>query len=163
MELTWLLLACIALLVLFDFTNGFNDTANMVATVIACRAMTPAQAILLVSLFTFLGPVLGGTAVADTIGGFITLDNLPASGAIVVLLSGAIGAISVNLLTWWRGLPSSSSHALIGGLCGAVLVAAGGDHGGRVCRYRSGGPRGTCRFPSSESRDGRHGRSGRLA
>ena len=77
MELTWLLLVGIALLVLFDFTNGFNDTANMVASVIACRAMTPAQAILLVSVFTFLGPVLGGTAVADTIGGFITLDNLP--------------------------------------------------------------------------------------
>lgn len=128
MELTWLLLACIALLVLFDFTNGFNDTANMVASVIACRAMTPAQAILLVSLFTFLGPVLGGTMVADTVGGFVTLDALTAVSAVTVLLSGAIGAISINLLTWWRGLPSSSSHALIGGLCGAVLVAAGGDH-----------------------------------
>jgi PiT family inorganic phosphate transporter len=127
-ELTWLLLIGIALLVLFDFTNGFNDTANMVASVIACRAMTPTQAILLVSVFTFLGPVLGGTAVADTVGGFITLDNLPAGGSVMVLLSGAIGAISVNLLAWWRGLPSSSSHALIGGLCGAVLVAAGADH-----------------------------------
>jgi PiT family inorganic phosphate transporter len=128
MELTWLLLACIALLVLFDFTNGFNDTANMVASVIACRAMTPTQAILLVCVFTFLGPVLAGTAVADTVGGFVTLDTLPAGAAVVVLLSGAIGAISVNLLAWWRGLPSSSSHALIGGLCGAVLVAAGADH-----------------------------------
>lgn len=128
MELTWLLLACIALLVLFDFTNGFNDTANMVATVIACRAMTPTQAILLVSVFTFLGPVLGGTAVADTVGGFINLANLPAGGAVGVLLSGAVGAISVNLLAWWHGLPSSSSHALIGGLCGAVVVAAGADH-----------------------------------
>lgn len=134
MELTWLLLICIALLVLFDFTNGFHDTANMVASVIACRAMTPSQAILTVSLFTFLGPVLGGTAVADTVGGFVTLDALPAASAATVLLAGAIAAISINLLTWRRGLPSSSSHALIGGLCGAVLVAAGGDHVVWGCR-----------------------------
>ena len=75
MELTWLLLIGIALLVLFDFTNGFNDTANMVASVIACRAMTPTQAILLVSVFTFLGPVLGGTMVADTVGGFKEISS----------------------------------------------------------------------------------------
>jgi len=66
-------LACVALLVLFDFTNGFHDTANMVASVIACRAMTPTQTIPLASLFTFLRPLLGGTAV----GGFVTLDTLP--------------------------------------------------------------------------------------
>jgi PiT family inorganic phosphate transporter len=125
MELTWLLLACMGLLVLFDFTNGFNDTANMVATVIACRAMTPTQAILVVCLFTFLGPILGGTAVANTVGGFVTLDTLPAASAITVLLSGTLGAISINVIAWWHGLPSSSSHALIGGLCGAVLIAAG--------------------------------------
>jgi len=122
------LLVCIGLLALFDFTNGFNDTANMVASVIACQAMTSSQAILVVSLFTFLGPLLGGTAVADTVGGFITLDTLPVGGAVAVLLAGAVGAITVNLLAWWRGLPSSSSHALIGGLCGAVLIAAGADH-----------------------------------
>jgi PiT family inorganic phosphate transporter len=129
MELSWLLIvSCIALLVLFDFTNGFNDTANMVASVIACRAMTPTQAILLVSFFTFLGPLLGGTAVANTVGSFVTLDDLPAAPAIGVLLSGTLGAMLVNLLTWWRGLPSSSSHALIGGLSGAVLISAGSDH-----------------------------------
>lgn len=128
MELTWLLLACIGLLVLFDFTNGFNDTANMVATVVACRAMTPTQAIMVVCLFTFLGPVLGGTAVANTVGGFVTLDTLPADRAMTVLLSATIGAISINVIAWWNGLPSSSSHALIGGLCGAALVAAGADH-----------------------------------
>jgi len=127
-EITWLLLTCIALLLLFDFTNGFHDTANMVASVVACHAMTPGQAIAIVSLFTFLGPVLGGTAVADTVGGFVTIDTLTGRGAVSVLMSGVIGAIAVNLLTWWRGLPSSSSHALIGGLCGAVLVATGSDH-----------------------------------
>jgi PiT family inorganic phosphate transporter len=129
MALPWLLIiGCITLLVLFDFTNGFNDTANMVASVIACRAMTPIQAIGVVSLFTFLGPLIGGTAVADTVGGFITLDSLPAASAITVLLSGAIGAILMNLIAWSRGLPSSSSHALVGGLSGAVMISAGADH-----------------------------------
>ncbi|MGD8589880.1 MAG: inorganic phosphate transporter [Chromatiales bacterium] len=128
MELTWLLIvACILLLVLFDFTNGFHDTANMVASVVACRAMTPNQAILVVSLFTFLGPLFGGTAVANTVGSLVTLDGLAAENAIQVLLSAAVGAILLNLLTWWRGLPSSSSHALVGGLCGAMLLAAGPD------------------------------------
>lgn len=129
MALSWILIiSCITLLVLFDFTNGFNDTANMVASVIASRAMTPTQAILLVSLFTFLGPVIGGTAVADTVGSFVTLDSLPATAAIGVLLSGTLGAILLNLITWWRGLPSSSSHALVGGLSGAVVISAGADH-----------------------------------
>ena len=129
MALSWILIiSCITLLVLFDFTNGFNDTANMVASVIASRAMTPTQAILLVSLFTFLGPVIGGTAVANTVGGFITLDSLPATSAIGVLLSGTLGAILMNLIAWWRGLPSSSSHALVGGLSGAVMIAAGAGH-----------------------------------
>jgi PiT family inorganic phosphate transporter len=129
MALSWILIiSCITLLVLFDFTNGFNDTANMVASVIACRAMTPTQAILLVSLFTFLGPVIGGTAVANTVGGFVTLDTLPSAAAIGVLLSGTLGAILLNLITWWRGLPSSSSHALVGGLSGAVMISVGADH-----------------------------------
>ena len=129
MELPWILIAsCITLLVLFDYTNGFHDTANMVASVVACHAMTPVQAIALVSVFTFLGPLLGGTAVADTVGGFVTLDTLPATSAVAVLLSGSVGAILLNVMTWWRGLPSSSSHALVGGLCGAVLISAGADH-----------------------------------
>ncbi|MGD8590818.1 MAG: inorganic phosphate transporter [Chromatiales bacterium] len=69
MELIWLpVVACILLLVVLDFTNGFHDTANMVASVVACRAMSPNQAILVVSFFTFLGPLFGGTAVANTVG-----------------------------------------------------------------------------------------------
>ena len=129
MELLWLLaLACIGLLLLFDFTNGFNDTANMVASVVASRAMTPAQAIVVVSVFTFLGPLLAGTAVANTLGGFVLLNDLPPIAGIELLVSGVAGAIALNILTWWRGLPSSSSHALIGGLSGVVLVAVGADH-----------------------------------
>lgn len=129
MYLSWfLILSCITVLVLFDFTNGFNDTANMVASVIASRAMSPNQAIAVVSLFTFLGPIIGGTAVADTVGGFVTLDTLPSNTAISVLLAGAIGAVLMNLIAWSRGLPSSSSHALVGGLSGAVIISAGADH-----------------------------------
>lgn len=121
-------LVCIALLVLFDYTNGFHDTANMIASVVASRAMTPAQAIFVVTAFTFLGPLLGGTAVADTFGGFVKLGFLPPAVGIGVVLSGAAGAVMLNFLTWWRGLPSSSSHALVGGLSGAVLLTAGSDH-----------------------------------
>ncbi|MGR9107723.1 MAG: anion permease [Gammaproteobacteria bacterium] len=121
-------LSCIALLVLFDFTNGFHDTANMIASVVASRAMRPGQAIFLISLFTFFGPVFGGTAVADTVGGFVHLADLPDLNAVGVILCGAAGAVTLNFLTWWRGLPSSSSHALVGGLTGSVLIAAGIDH-----------------------------------
>ena len=129
MEMLWVMaLSCIALLVLFDYTNGFHDTANMIASVVASRAMTPAQAITVVTAFTFLGPVLGGTAVADTFGGFVKLDFLPPAAGIGVVLSGAAGAVILNFLTWWRGLPSSSSHALVGGLSGAVLMTAGSEH-----------------------------------
>ena len=110
MELPWvLIISCIVLLVLFDFTNGFHDTANMIASVIACRAMTPAQAIILVSVFTFLGPIFGGTAVANTIGGFVILDTLPSGSSVIILLAGCAGAVMLNLITWWYGLSSSSS------------------------------------------------------
>ncbi|MGD8236103.1 MAG: inorganic phosphate transporter [Chromatiales bacterium] len=129
MELIWfVMLATVALLVFFDYTNGFHDTANMIGAVIATRAMSPTQAIALVSLFTFLGPILGGTAVADTLGQFIDLGDRSPLTAVTVVFCGVFGAVAWNLLTWWRGLPSSSSHALVGGLIGAVLVAAGGEH-----------------------------------
>lgn len=124
------LLAMFAVIVViaFDYTNGFHDAANIIATVIASRAMTPIQAVLVVATFEFLGPLLGGTAVADTIGGIVRLDGLPERAALIVLLCGILGAIGWNLVTWWRGIPSSSSHALVGGLAGAVVVSAGGDH-----------------------------------
>jgi PiT family inorganic phosphate transporter len=124
------LLALLAVLIVlvFDYTNGFHDAANIVASVIASRAMTPVQAILVVAVFEFLGPLLGGTAVANTIGKFVDLDGVDAVLALQILVCGLFGAIAWNLLTWWRGIPSSSSHALVGGLAGAVVVSVGADH-----------------------------------
>ncbi|MBI4987162.1 MAG: inorganic phosphate transporter [Rhodocyclales bacterium] len=123
-----LAVVAVAVVLVFDYTNGFHDAANIVASVIASRAMTPVQAVLIVGVFEFLGPLLGGTAVANTIGKFITLDGLEPAAALTVVLCGLIGAIVWNLFTWWRGIPSSSSHALVGGLAGAVVVAVGADH-----------------------------------
>ncbi len=130
MDTTLLILtiSTIVIVLLFEYTNGFHDAANIIATVIASRAMTPVQAVLLVSFFEFLGPLLGGTAVANTIGTFITLDDLDQVNALMVVLCGLLGAIGWNLLTWMFGIPSSSSHALVGGLAGVVMMAAGADH-----------------------------------
>lgn len=124
----FLTVVTVAVVVLFDYTNGFHDASNIVATVIASRAMTPVQAVVLVAFFEFLGPLLGGTAVANTIGHFVRIEDLPSSLSVTVVLCGVLGAISWNLLTWWLGIPSSSSHALVGGLVGAVVMAAGPGH-----------------------------------
>jgi len=107
----------------FDFTNGFHDTANVVATSISTRAMSPRVAILYASLLNFAGAFLS-IAVAATIA-----QDVVASDAITptVVFAGLIGAISWNLITWYYGLPSSSSHALIGGVVGAAFVAGGAD------------------------------------
>ena len=115
----------IAVVVIFDFTNGFHDASNIIATPIASRAMTPIQAVIIVAIAEFLGPIFGGTAVANTIGKFIDMSDLAASVSMTIILCGCIGAITWNLGTWWYGFPSSSSHALIGGLAGPVVVAAG--------------------------------------
>ncbi|MBF0295314.1 MAG: inorganic phosphate transporter [Magnetococcales bacterium] len=118
----------IVVVLIFDYTNGFHDASNIIGSIIASRAMTPIQSVVVVAVFEMLGPFLAGTAVANTIGKFITINDLPANISIVVLLWGIFGAIFWNLLTWWFGLPSSSSHALVGGLLGAVIMAAGADH-----------------------------------
>ena len=123
-----LTLTAVLIVLVFDYTNGFHDAANIVASVIASRAMTPVQAILVVAIFEFLGPLLGGTAVANTIGKFVDLEGIDAVLALQILVCGLFGAIAWNLLTWWRGIPSSSSHALVGGLAGAVVVSVGADH-----------------------------------
>jgi PiT family inorganic phosphate transporter len=130
MENTLLVLAIttIVIVLVFEYTNGFHDAANIIATVIASRAMTPVQAVLVVAFFEFLGPLLGGTAVANTIGKFVTLDDIDRATSLTIVFCGLLGAIAWNLLTWLRGIPSSSSHALVGGLAGVVVVAAGGDH-----------------------------------
>ncbi|MBF0401490.1 MAG: inorganic phosphate transporter [Magnetococcales bacterium] len=125
MMLMW---ATIVVVLIFDFTNGFHDASNITGSIIASRAMTPIQAALLTGVFHFIGPMLGGVAVANTIGGFVKIDDLPKVMSLTVVLCGIFGSIFWNLLTWFFGLPSSSSHALVGGIAGAVLFAAGGDH-----------------------------------
>jgi PiT family inorganic phosphate transporter len=124
------MLAVIAIIVvlIFDYTNGFHDASNIIATVVASRAMTPVQAVIIVATFEFLGPLLGGTAVANTIGKFVDVGSLQSLDAMAIILCGIVGAIIWNLGTWWFGIPSSSSHALVGGLVGAVVVSAGADH-----------------------------------
>jgi len=124
------ILAVVAIVVvlIFDYTNGFHDASNIIATVIASRAMTPVQAVIIVATFEFLGPLLGGTAVANTIGKFIDIGDLQSLDAVTIILCGIVGAITWNLGTWWFGIPSSSSHALVGGLVGAVVVSVGAGH-----------------------------------
>src|SRR5699024_7643930 len=107
--------------VIFDFINGFHDTANAIATSVATRALHPRHAILMAASFNFIG-AFAGTAVAKTIGAGL-VDEATTTQAVVA--AALIGAIAWNLLTWWLALPSSSSHALIGGLLGATAVAAG--------------------------------------
>jgi PiT family inorganic phosphate transporter len=123
-----LAVAAVFVILIFDYTNGFHDASNIIATVVASRAMTPVQAVIIVAVFEFLGPLLGGTAVANTIGKFVNIGDLPSLDAVAIILCGILGAITWNLGTWWFGIPSSSSHALVGGLVGVVLVSAGADH-----------------------------------
>ncbi|MEP7360962.1 MAG: inorganic phosphate transporter [Chloroflexota bacterium] len=115
------LVAVIALALAFDFTNGFHDTANAVATSVATRALDPRAAIIMATAFNFIG-AFAGTAVAKTIGSGLVDDSTTTTGVVAAAL---VGAIVWNLITWNYGLPSSSSHALIGGLLGATLVASG--------------------------------------
>jgi PiT family inorganic phosphate transporter len=108
---------------LFEYINGFHDAANAIATVVSTRVLTPRQAITMAAFFNLTGALMG-TAVASTIGKGIVDLKVVTMGAILCAL---IGAIVWNLITWLLGLPSSSSHALIGGLCGAALADAHGD------------------------------------
>ncbi|HHD75860.1 MAG TPA: inorganic phosphate transporter, partial [Campylobacterales bacterium] len=116
-----LLIVTIVAVVLFDFTNGFHDAADMVATAIASRAMTATVAIILVTSFTFMAPFMVGLAVADTVGNFVNLEGVETIKAQSIILSGLLAAVSYNLITWKFGLPSSSSNSLVGGLVGATL------------------------------------------
>src|SRR6478609_7445900 len=116
------LVIAIAMAVAFAVTNGLHDASNAVATLVATRAATPLQAIVMASVFNLLGPLLVGAAVADTIGGIVTV---PASVATAVIGSGLAAAVGWNVFTWRLGLPSSSGHALVGGLVGAAVVEGG--------------------------------------
>ncbi|MFC3550009.1 anion permease [Lysobacter cavernae] len=106
----------------FEYINGFHDTANSIATVVATKVLSPMQAVAMAAITNLLG-ALWGTAVAKTIASGL-LDNGVVAVTSQLILCALIGAIVWNLITWWKGLPSSSSHALIGGLCGAAVAAA---------------------------------------
>ncbi len=116
-----MLLAVLALAVVFDYINGFHDTANAIATSVATRALRPQYALLMATAFNFIG-AFAGTAVAKTIGAGLVDEQTTTQ---VVVAAALIGAIAWNLITWLLGLPSSSSHALIGGLLGATATAVG--------------------------------------
>jgi len=119
--LTLSLVVVIVLAVIFDYINGFHDSANAIATSVATRALRPRTAVLMAAVMNFAG-AFAGTAVAKTIGAGL-VDVSTTTEAVVA--AALIGAIAWNLLTWWFAIPSSSSHALIGGLLGATIIAAG--------------------------------------
>jgi PiT family inorganic phosphate transporter len=114
--------AAISAALFFDFVNGFHDSANSIATVVGTRVLRPLYAVGIAALANFAGPFIFGTAVAATVGKGIIQSEF---STVEVIFAGLIGAIVWDLVTWYFGLPSSSSHALIGGLIGSALVAGG--------------------------------------
>jgi len=112
----------IAIALVFDYINGFHDAANSIATIVSTRVLTPFQAVAWAAFFNFVAAFLFGTAVARTVGkGFVNVDLVTP----YVILAGLCGAIIWDLITWWLGLPTSSSHALIGGYAGAAMAHVG--------------------------------------
>jgi PiT family inorganic phosphate transporter len=121
-----IIVVVIVVALVFDYTNGFHDAANAIATSVATRALTPRAALIMAAVMNLVGAFLG-TEVASTVGSGI-IDPPQGVSGLVVVLAALVGAIAWNLITWWFGMPSSSSHALIGGLVGAALAAAGTVH-----------------------------------
>ena len=121
-----ILIAVIVIALAFDYTNGFHDAANAIATSVSTRALTPKVALTLAAVMNFVGALLG-QEVAHTVADTLSLDAADTKHALVIVLSALVGAITWNLITWWFGLPSSSSHALIGALVGAALAAGGAN------------------------------------
>src|ERR1700751_872979 len=119
----WLFLIVVLAAVIFEYTNGFHDAANAIATVVSTKVLTPRQAIAMAAFFNLTGALLGG-AVASTVGKGLVDTEVVTMGTV---LSAVLAAFIWNMLTWFFGLPSSSSHALIGGLCGAALATAKGN------------------------------------
>jgi PiT family inorganic phosphate transporter len=121
MSVLMLAILIIGIALVFDYINGFHDAANSIATIVATRVLTPFQAVAWATFFTFIAVFLFGTAVAKTMGkGFVDLSLVTP----YVILGGLLGAILWDLITWWLGLPTSSSHALIGGYAGAAMARA---------------------------------------
>ena len=119
-----IVIAVVVVALAFDYTNGFHDAANAIATSVSTRALTPRIALLLAAVMNFIGALLG-QKVAHTVSDVIAPPD--GNHGLVVVLGGLLGAIAWNLITWYFGLPSSSSHALIGGLVGAALASGGTD------------------------------------
>ena len=128
-----LLVIVIVLAVIFDFINGFHDAANSISTIVSSRVLTPFQAVLWAATFNFIAyfiakHIIGDFGIADTVSKVVKKEfvtSLPAYTFLPIILAGLIAAISWNLLTWWLGIPSSSSHTLIGGFAGAAICAGG--------------------------------------
>src|SRR5512141_860583 len=118
----WLVIVIIVAALAFDYVNGFHDAANSIATVVATRVLSPGVAVAWAAFFNFVAVVVFGTAVAKTVGGdMVNIAIIPESDQLWVLLAGILGAIIWNLITWWIGLPTSSSHALVGAYAGSAL------------------------------------------
>ena len=116
----------VLLALVFDFMNGFHDSANSIATIVSTRVLSPRAAVAMAAFFNFIAFAIVGEAVAKTIGGgMVDIKVVPESWRLWVLLCGLLGAITWNLITWYYGLPSSSSHALVGGYAGSAIAAAG--------------------------------------
>ena len=124
--MTTFLIIIIALALIFDFINGFHDAANSIATVVSTKVLTPFQAVLWAAIFNFVAFfIFKDHGVADTVAKTVHSDMIPGENMKVVIFAGLIAAISWNLLTWWFGIPSSSSHTLIGGFAGAAIAHGG--------------------------------------
>jgi PiT family inorganic phosphate transporter len=118
-----LLVAVIVLAFVFDFINGFHDSANSIATVVSTRVLTPVQAVIWAAAFNFVAYWISEFKVADTVAKTVHNEGI----TLTVIFAGLIGAIVWNLVTWWRGIPSSSSHTLMGGFAGAAVAHSGWD------------------------------------
>jgi len=125
-----LLIIVIVLAIVFDFINGFHDAANSISTIVASKVLTPFQAVLWAAAFNFIAyfiakHIIGDFGIADTVSKVVKKEFITSLPTLPIILSGLIAAISWNLLTWWLGIPSSSSHTLIGGFAGAAICAGG--------------------------------------
>src|ERR671925_1582544 len=118
-------LILIFLALVFDYINGFHDAANSIATVVSTRVLSPGLAVLWAAFFNFIAFVVFGTRVAKSIGDGVRMDLISPDLRLYVLLAALLGAIIWDLITWYLGLPTSSSHALLGGLAGAAIAKAG--------------------------------------
>ena len=121
-----LLVTIIILALIFDYINGFHDAANSIATIVSTKVLTPFQAVLWAAFFNFVAffiakYIIGGFGIANTVSKTVVEQYI----TLPIILAGIIAAISWNLITWWKGIPSSSSHTLIGGFAGAAIMANG--------------------------------------